>query len=98
MAKYYVGQTKLRIRLTMSVNITGGSAKIKYKRPVSKTEGEWTAVIETAATGVIYYDVTTGDIPTTEFGEWLFWGEATFSDGGIAEGEVVRIKFHTAPN
>ena len=97
MAKLYAGQTKLRIRLTMNVDITGGSAVIKYKKP-DDTEGQWTAVIENAGTGIIYYDIQAGDIPAADHGEWCFWAYATFSDGHVAPGEIVRKKFHSEPN
>ena len=99
MGKLYAGQTKLRIRLTMNVDITGGSAWIKYKKP-NGTEGHWVATIENYGSGIIYYDISDSgnDIPAADYGEWLFWAFATFSDGHTAPGEVVREKFHSEPN
>lgn len=99
MAKLYAGQTKLRIRLTANVDITGGTAKIKYQKP-DGTKGDWTATIEIPTTGTVYYDIAISgaDIPTADHGEWLVWAYLTFADGRSAPGEVFRIKFHSEPN
>ena len=98
MAKLYAGQSELRIRLTLGVDITGATTvQIKYIKP-NGTEGAWTAVVETALTGIIYYDVLDGDIPEADYGEWGFWGYVVFADGRDAPGEVVWEKFHEEPN
>ena len=98
MAKLYAGQSELRIRLTTSVNILGATTvQIKYRKP-DGTESYWTAVIETAATGIIYYDVLDGDIPAADNGTWTFWAYIVFSDGRDAPGEKVVVKFWEEPS
>ncbi len=99
MAKLFAGQSELRIRLTMSIDITDATTvQIKYRKPDKTTTGEWDAVTEIEATGVIYYDVLDGDIPAADYGEWLFWAYVVFSDGRNAPGEAVRVKFWKEPS
>lgn len=86
--KIYVGQTKLKIRVTANHDINGAtSTLIKFKKPVSKTIGEWEATVEDADTGIMFF---TNFLPSTldEAGDWKFWSNVTFSDGKKADGEV----------
>ena len=91
MSNIYVGQSALRIQLTVGQDITGAlDLKIKYKKP-DKTTGDWTATEKTAATGVIYYDL----VDTTELdpkGTWTFWAYVKFSDGREADGDAFKHK------
>ena len=86
MSNIFVGQSSLRIQLTTGVDITGATAlAIKYKKP-DNTTGSWTATEGTAATGIIYYDLTaTTDLDVA--GVWTFWAYITFSDSRVAPGD-----------
>jgi len=93
MGRVHTGQTKLRITLTCGEDITGATAKIKYKKPNGAT-GDWNAVIQTAATGVIYYDVVnTSDLDME--GAWTVWAHITFSDNRVAAGDPVKLAVYT---
>lgn len=93
MSRLYNGQTSLRIQLTTGVDITGATVtRIKYEKP-SDTTGYWDATVSDNTTGVIYYDVTAGDIDET--GNWKFWAYITFSDGRSAPGESIIEYFYT---
>ena len=96
MGKVYKDQTSLRVKLTAGVDITGATTKqIKYKKPGGDT-GAWVATVETASTGVIYYDIKSGDID--ESGYWTFWAYIVFSDGRNAPGEVVLEHIYVEGN
>lgn len=89
MSRIFVGQSALRIQLTVGQDVTNAqSVKIHYLKP-DGTTGSWTAIVLTAATGVIYYDVT---LTTTidQRGEWKFWAAVTFSDGRVGISEAVE--------
>ena len=93
MSNIYVGQSALRIQLTVGQDITSALAlKIKYKKP-DGTTGSWTATEKTAATGVIYYDV----VEITELdpkGTWTFWAYVQFADGRVADGDAFKHKIY----
>ena len=92
MSKIYNGQSSLRIKLTTGVDITGATTKqIKYKKP-GGTTGAWDTTVESATTGVIYYDIQDGDID--ESGYWTFWAYIVFSDGRDAVGESVSERIY----
>jgi len=91
MGRIYNGQTKLRIRLDTSQNISGADAYIKYKKPSGKT-GTWTATVDDAASGTIYYAVGAGDID--EAGQWKFWAYITFGGGLSAPGKVAVVQVY----
>ena len=96
MGKIYKSQDSLRIKLTTSVDITGATVKkIYYKKP-SGTIGSWDATVDVISTGVIYYDVVSGDID--ESGQWKFWAYVTFSDGRSAPGQYVAETIYTIPS
>jgi hypothetical protein len=85
-------QTSLRIKLTTNVDITGSTVRqIKYRKPSGQT-GNWTALSEDDALGIIYYDVQTGDI--NESGNWVIWAYVTFSDSRSAPGEIIKVKVY----
>lgn len=82
----YVGQSELRITLTANVDITDAlDLQIRYKKP-SGAVGHWTATEQTAATGVIYYDLI-DENDLDESGTWTFWPYVTFADGRSAPGD-----------
>ena len=98
MAKVFAGQSALKIRLTMVADLTDStSVEVRYQKP-DGTEGRWTATIEAPITGIIYYNVKVGDIAVSEYGEWLFWAWASFSDGRATMGEQIRRKFWQEPS
>jgi hypothetical protein len=72
MANVFVGSVGVRIRVSLGIPLDGvGAAKIRYEKPDGVT-GTWTAVIENASMGVIYYDVVLNDINVA--GTWKFNG------------------------
>ena len=94
MGKIYVGQTALRFTATLGIDVTGGTCVIKYRKPdEDETEGEWDAIIQTEATGVIYYDVEDADVVDTA-GVWAMWGYATLSNGNVIAGQPFYKKVY----
>ena len=72
MASVYVGTVGLRIRVTFCIDISGaGTAKIRAEKP-DETVVEWTATIEDAVAGVVFYDTQTGDLD--QVGTWKING------------------------
>ena len=89
MGQIFKNQTELRIRLTLDVDITGASlVQIHYRKP-SGLIGTWVAIVESAAEGIIYYDVQTNDLDKA--GSWTFWGYIIFAAGEKARGEPALI-------
>jgi len=98
MGKLYAGQTKLRIRLTVGQDITGATVLVKYRKP-DGTEGSFVGVPEDVALGIFYYDIDVSgdDIPTADYGEWMFWAYITYADGKVAPGEAIWEHFYEEP-
>jgi hypothetical protein len=90
MGKIFKSQTKLRIQVDLDLDATedivgATPVLIKYIKP-DGTEGSFTATIEDAFKGIIYYDiVSVSDIDVV--GKWTLWAHITFSSGKIAAGE-----------
>lgn len=78
----YVNQTDLTIRLSTGKNLTGATAKIRYKNPKG-TIGEWTAEIENIVDGVIKYNIIA---PLVFNGSWALWAKITDTNGLISIG------------
>ena len=92
MGKIYKNQTSLRIKLTTGVDITDAKTlQIKYIKPEGDT-GTLTATENTAATGIIHYDIKTTDTWFDESGDWEFYAYVVFSDDRFARGESVLVK------
>lgn len=91
MGKIFQSQTKLRIELTMGIDITGAtSTQIKYRNPSGGT-GSFDATIADALLGKIQYDIVSSlDI----IGAWHLWAYAVLSDGKIVVGESVKMVVH----
>ena len=89
MGKIYKNQSALTIQLTAGIDITGATAKIKYRKP-SGAEGEWPGDIIDATNGVIQYDVQNAD-DVDEAGLWILWSYAVFATGKIAPGEPFKM-------
>lgn len=93
MSKVYVGQSSFQLKLTTGVDITGAkTVQIKYRKPDGSTTGAWTAVVESAATGVIYYDFAEGDLD--QQGTWTVWAYIVFSDDRDADGEAQKFRVY----
>ena len=85
MGKVYVNQTFLTVTLDTKQDITDYQiALIKYRKPSGAT-GQFTATIQNAASGIISYRFTTGQL--NEAGQWIFWAHITFNNGDFAAGE-----------
>jgi hypothetical protein len=87
----YVGQSALRIRLLLNVDITGAQETlIKFSKPSGET-GEWNAEVESDSEGIIYYDLLEPS-DLDEAGDWVFWGSVQFEDGRIAPSRAIVVK------
>ena len=90
MGSVYNGQSKLRIELDTTIDVSGATTRIiKYKKPSGIT-GQWTASLKSDKQ-TIYYDVQVGDI--NEANEWTVWSHVTWTGNINAPGEPVKIKF-----
>lgn len=90
MGKVYIGQD-LRLTLIGNIDITGGAAKIQYKRG-NDTPNEKNAEILNYETAECYADVNGTNI--TIPGVWKFWLKLIFQDTKIGYGEPVSIRFY----
>ena len=82
----YQGQNSLRIRAVCKVDITAaGTTTIQYKKP-DGTTGSWSAEVESATLGIIYYDFVL-ITETALAGTWTYWSYVAFSDGRVAYGD-----------
>jgi len=94
MGKIFINQTYLKIRLTADVNINGATeTKIYYRKP-DGTVSSVDANVESAAEGIIYYDVAPASTLLDQTGVWYFWAYVEFSDGRMARGETVRQQIY----
>lgn len=87
----FSGQTSLRIRIT-DLGVLSGSDEIliKCQKQVKNAETtEWTATVEDATEGIIYYDLTTEDELTE--GKYNVWPHITWSDGRISIGTANEL-------
>jgi len=85
--KIYVGQTELSIRLITGIDVTGAqSTLIKYKKPDDDNVYSWTASIEDATNGIIYYNIASEEDLDTS-GKWKFWAYVVLSSGNIGIGK-----------
>lgn len=91
----YVGQSQLRIQLTLGVNVASATCIIRYKKP-GGTVGHWDATILTPLTGVIYYDVLTVN-EIDEAGTWTLWPYVTFADTRSAPGASTTMRVDPEP-
>jgi hypothetical protein len=90
----FKNQSELTIRLLLDVDITGASVvQIQYRKP-GGTIGAWTATVESAIEGIIYYDIQAGDLD--EAGVWTFWSYVIFASGEDARGESALVTVYGA--
>jgi hypothetical protein len=70
----FVGTVGFNLKLALGIDISavGAVVKIRYQKP-DATSGEWTAVIENAATGLISY-TTLAASDLDQAGTWAFNG------------------------
>ena len=86
--RLYKNQTKFRLRLHTSQDITSCTASIKYEKPSRKT-GVWNAAIESESSGIIYVDGG----PATKFDEdgiWKIWAYVNFPGNLRAPGKAFK--------
>ena len=88
MGKIYKGQD-YRFTLTGGIDITGGSAKIQYKKPGSDVVNEKIATISNPLVAECYYDFVPADNDTS--GPLIFWLKLTMADNKIYFGEPFRL-------
>jgi len=90
----YVGQSALRMRLLLGIDIIGAQeVLIKYTKPSGET-GEWNAEVESDSEGIIYYDLLEPS-DLDEAGDWVFWGSVQFEDGRIAPSRAIVVMVRT---
>lgn len=89
MSTIYTGQD-LRIRVTITgEDITGAaSAEILFAKP-DGTNGTWTATVEDAANGIIYYDATPADLDVA--GIWALQARVVDANAKVLLGLQRRI-------
>ena len=90
MTKFFIGEN-FTVQFTAGVDLTAGSAIIKYRRREISTAASKTATITSASTGVFSYEFATDDI--TYPGVYLFWGVATEADSTVSISEPIEILF-----
>jgi hypothetical protein len=94
MARVKLGQTKLRIRRWINIDLTDvDTLVIKYVKPSGKT-GHWDATKEQVGAKFCgYFDVIKIEPPDppiiNELGDWMTWLDATWTDDRHAEGDTV---------
>jgi hypothetical protein len=85
----YENQNAVKIRLTGLGNLSDAvTTLIKYKKP-DGAEGSWTASVEDASSGIIFYNLLSTEEFTT--GDWTVWASVTFSDGRVGIGDASKI-------
>lgn len=77
---FYLGED-FTVEFSAGIDLTGGTAVIKYKRPSGPVKSN-TATITDAANGVFNYAVP--DTELTETGPHLFWSVITLASGAIS--------------
>ena len=90
MGKVYVGQTALRLNFSCSADITGYTTTVINVQKPNASTATWTATVDNASTGSLYYDIPTTtvlDIP----GKYRLQPFITFSDDTSAKGETVNL-------
>ena len=77
-----VAGQSLRVSAVLGVDLSGGSAVVKYKPP-STTAGSIAATIDDAASGAIHADIPAATLSAA--GEWTLWASATLSSGDVVK-------------
>ena len=90
MEKIIVG-TDYRLNVIMNTDITGGSVKIKYKKP-DTTTGEFNGVVDDAAAGTAHCDISATQ--NDQHGTWHFWPVVTMSNNKTLKGPAKEVEIH----
>lgn len=89
MSNVFQGQSSLRLRVTVSRNLSDAQeCLIKYLKP-DGTDGSWAADIESVENGIIYYDLSDDELD--QVGWWTVWAHVTFTDARSAPGDGVKL-------
>lgn len=84
----YQGQNNIRFRLSGCGDLTSASTvSIVYVKP-DFTTGTWTATIEDATNGIIYYDMLSSE--SLIAGKYVFYPLIIFLDGRTGIGDAVE--------
>jgi len=90
MGKIYQAQDYLKIRVTLNYDLSDvASVQLNYNGP-NGNHGVWDVVIEDVETGIIYYDVPTGE-PLNFAGDWLVWPTLIFNNGKRLSGTPFKL-------
>lgn len=95
MGKVYIGQD-FRLTLTGGIDITGGSAKMRYLKPGASAYTEVDVSIQTPATATCYHDFAPADVDMA--GQWKFWLRLTASDAKVYPGEPFTLNIYAEGN
>lgn len=95
MGKVYIGQD-FRLTLTGGIDITGGSAKMRYLKPGTSAYTEVAVTIQTPATATCYHDFAPADVDAV--GTWKFWLWLTTSDAKVYPGETFTLNIYAEGN
>jgi hypothetical protein len=89
MNKIYAGQTSLSLRVNTACPLNDAElCEIRYRKP-DGSEGAFEAVILDPMTGLLGYDLGTGDLDQP--GWWSFWSWVQFSGGRWAPGDPKKV-------
>ncbi len=87
----YVGQSNLRIWVSTGADITGQTlATIEVRKPTG-SQTSWTATVDNASTGGIYYDLlSVGALDIKR--DWRLQAKIVYSDDSTSYGKTTVMK------
>jgi hypothetical protein len=93
MAKIYVGQTALQIRLNLNQDISNvyNRVLIRFKKP-NGIMGFWPAEVLDPICGIVAYTIPPGGMDLTDSGLWMVWPYVYFKDGSITVGDPTQLE------
>jgi len=89
MTKVYVGEVGLKIKVNTGVDLTNATSTLILVEKPDGTKVDWTATIEDASNGIIYYETQSGDL--NQSGIYYIQAKVTFSDGDTLFGERAEL-------
>ena len=91
--KIYVGQSNIRIYVSTGADITGyNTVQIEVRQPSNSTTS-WTATVNNASTGSLYYDVPTSTTLVSE-GVYLLQPYIGFTDSTTSYGTTTEMRVY----
>lgn len=92
MAKVFIGQTALQIRLNLNQDLRNNVKRviIKYRKP-NGILGFWNAEIIDAIRGIVAFTLDPNAGGLDDSGYWTFWGFIYYLDGSVTPGDPIQI-------